>query len=104
MNDAGIIVITAFISPYAEDREMARAVIGPERFLETYLAADVATCERRDPKGLYAKARSGEIVEFTGVTAPYQPPTAPDVVLETGQRGVDECVTRLLAVIAGRFV
>ncbi len=59
MNDAGMIVITAFISPYAEDREMARSIIGAERFLEAFLAADVATCERRDPKGLYAKARAG---------------------------------------------
>jgi bifunctional enzyme CysN/CysC len=103
MNDAGIIVITAFISPYAEDRETARGVIGSQRFLETYLAADVATCERRDPKGLYAKARSGAISEFTGVSAPYQPPSAPDLVLETGQHGVDECVERLLAVVAARF-
>jgi adenylylsulfate kinase-like enzyme len=83
---------------------MVRRYRQGERFLETYLAADVATCERRDPKGLYAKARSGEIAEFTGVTAPYQPPATPDLVLETGQRGVDECVTRLLGAIAERFV
>jgi bifunctional enzyme CysN/CysC len=103
MNDAGVIVITAFISPYAEDRETARSIIGAGRFVETFLAADLATCERRDPKGLYAKARAGLVMEFTGVSAPYEPPTAPDLLLETGSTGVEECVARLFEVVAARF-
>ena len=104
MNDAGMIVITAFISPYAEDREMARSIIGRERFLETYLAASLDACERRDPKGLYAKARAGEVMEFTGVSAPYEPPVAPDLVVETGRDGIEECMGRLFEVVAARFV
>ena len=105
MNDAGMIVITAFfISPYAEDREMARSIIGAERFLETYLAASLDACERRDPKGLYAKARAGEVMEFTGVSAPYEPPVAPDLVIETGQDGIEECMGRLFGIVAARFV
>ncbi len=96
MNDAGITVITAFISPYREDRETARRIIGSQRFLEAYLNADLATCEARDPKGLYRLARRGEIAEFTGVSAPYEPPTDPDVVLDTAVSGVDDCVATLV--------
>ena len=102
MNDAGLIVITALISPYAEDRAMARQVIGAERFFETYLAADVNACEQRDPKGLYAKARRGEIPEFTGVNAPYESPGAPAIELATGTLTVGECVDRLFAAVRPR--
>ena len=103
MNDAGVIVITAFISPYSEDRAMARSIIGRERFVETYLAADVATCERRDPKGLYAKARAGEVVEFTGISAPYEAPIAPDLVVDTADQTMEDCVLQLYEVVAARF-
>ncbi len=102
-NDAGLIVITAFISPYAEDRDMARRVIGPDRFLETYLAADLETCERRDPKGLYAKARKGQIAEFTGLSAPYELPENPALTLETGSRNLDECIQQILDLLARRL-
>jgi adenylyl-sulfate kinase len=96
MNDAGLIVMTAFISPYRADREMARQIIGAERFVEVYLSADLATCEKRDPKGLYAKARRGEIAEFTGINAPYEVPTAAGIVLDTGSLTIPETVGRLL--------
>jgi len=102
MNDAGLIVITALISPYAEDRAMARQVIGAERFFETYLAADVDACEQRDPKGLYVKARRGEIPEFTGVNAPYEAPDGPAIELPTGTLGVRECLDRLVAAVLPR--
>ena len=96
MNDAGLIVITAFISPYREDREMARRIIGAERFIEVHVAADLATCERRDPRGLYRRARSGELPEFTGVSAPYEAPEEPDIALDTASESVDACEARLL--------
>ena len=102
MNDAGLVVITALISPYREDRAMAQRIIGPERFFETYLAADDVACERRDPKGLYAKARRGEISEFTGVNAPYEMPTGPAVTLDTAGESVDQCVDALFAAVIER--
>jgi adenylyl-sulfate kinase len=102
-NDAGLIVITAFIAPYAKDREAAREIIGPERFLETYLTADLATCERRDPKGLYAKARAGQIANFTGISAPYQPPVRPALALDTASLSVDVCIRDLLDFLRGRL-
>jgi len=77
MNDAGLIVITALISPMREDREMAREIIGPGKFIETYLSACIETCARRDPKGLYAKARAGEIASFTGYPRPMKPQPIP---------------------------
>ena len=83
MNEAGLIVISALISPMREDRAMAREIIGQGRFMETWLSASLDSCARRDPKGLYARARTGEIQSFTGVSAPYEPPTSADLVVET---------------------
>ncbi|MBL8526257.1 MAG: sulfate adenylyltransferase subunit CysN [Burkholderiales bacterium] len=103
LNEAGLIVITAFISPYAEDRELARQVIGSDRFLETYLSADLSTCEQRDPKGLYAKARNGRISDFTGVTAPYEPPQHPALALDTASQSADECVRTILDALSDRL-
>jgi bifunctional enzyme CysN/CysC len=103
LNEAGLIVVTAFISPYADDRELARRVIGPERFIETYLSADVETCEQRDPKGLYAKARNGRIADFTGVSAPYEVPERPALALDTGTQSVDACVGAILNTLADRL-
>jgi bifunctional enzyme CysN/CysC len=103
LNEAGLIVVTAFISPYADDRELARRVIGPERFIETYLSADVETCEQRDPKGLYAKARNGRIADFTGVSAPYEVPERPVLALDTGAQSVDACVGAILNTLADRL-
>ncbi len=101
--DAGLVVVTAFISPYADDRERARQVArGPVPaegvdFLEVYIDAPLSVCEARDPKGLYKKARDGQIAHFTGVTDPYEPPAHPDVVLHTDRDGIQACVDQVLA-------
>jgi adenylyl-sulfate kinase len=102
MNDAGLIVVTAFISPYREDRAMARQIIGSDRFVEVHLDASLEVCERRDPKGLYRKARRGEIPEFTGISAPYEAPERPEIVLGTGASSVEECIEALLAELLPR--
>ena len=101
-NDAGLFVITAFISPYREDRDAAREIIGSARFVEVYLSASVDVCERRDPKGLYAKARAGQIAEFTGVSAPYEPPLTPELTIDTGASGLDESVATLFDFLSDR--
>jgi adenylyl-sulfate kinase len=95
--DAGIICIAAFISPYRSDRELARAIAPPGRFIEVYLSAPLNVCEQRDPKGLYARARAGEIREFTGISSPYEPPLHPEIELPTDKLGVDECISIILA-------
>lgn len=92
---AGFIVVTAFISPYRADRDGVRARAG-DLFHEIHVAADIEVCERRDPKGLYKKARTGEIPEFTGVSAPYEAPYAAELVVETGTQDIDACVERLV--------
>ncbi|MHB9132390.1 MAG: sulfate adenylyltransferase subunit CysN [Armatimonadota bacterium] len=91
-NEAGLIVITSFISPYRADRDLARRIIGEERFIETFVDAPLEECERRDPKGLYKKARDGQIPEFTGISAPYESPEAPALSLDTLHFAVDELV------------
>jgi bifunctional enzyme CysN/CysC len=103
MNDAGLVVITALISPYVEDRTMARTIIGGDAFFETYLAADLAACERRDPRGLYAKARRGEIGDFTGIHAPYEIPSSPSFVLDTATDTVERCVDLLFDAVVKRI-
>ena len=94
--DAGVIVLTAFISPYREDRDSARALFGDGDFVEVFADADLETCESRDPKGLYKKARAGEIPEFTGISAPYEAPERPELVLNTSAQSVEESVSSLL--------
>ncbi len=105
--DAGFVVVTAFISPYRSDRTRARSaaerLLGPGAFQEIYIRADLATCEMRDPKGLYKRARAGEIADFTGITAPYEEPEAADLVVETSDRPVDACVTAVLRHVEGVF-
>jgi adenylylsulfate kinase len=81
--DAGIIVMTAFISPYIKDRDRARNIMEEGTFIEIYVEADLETCEERDPKGLYKKARVGEIKEFTGISAPYESPPKPELIINT---------------------
>jgi bifunctional enzyme CysN/CysC len=102
MADAGMIVITAFISPYRSDRDRARQAAG-EAFHEIYIKADLETCEERDPKGLYKKARSGEIADFTGISAPYEAPDRPDLEVDTSTQSVDECVAAILDHVTGHF-
>ena len=93
--DAGLIVLASFISPLASMRSLAREKTG-DSFIEVYVKADVETCEKRDPKGLYKKARAGEIPDFTGVTAPYEVPRSPDLVLDTERYSIEECVRILV--------
>jgi bifunctional enzyme CysN/CysC len=96
-NDAGIIVITAFISPYREDRREAKDIIGEDRFIEVFLDAPIEVCEKRDPKGLYEKARAGIIPEFTGVNAPYESPEAPAIRLEAGELTIELCAEKVVS-------
>ena len=102
MNEAGLIAITAFISPYRVDRAMARSVVGAEYFIEVHVATPLEVCEKRDPKCLYAKARRGEIPDFTGVSAPYEPPESPDLVIRTERASVESCVRRLFDAVMAR--
>jgi adenylylsulfate kinase len=94
--DAGIIVFTSFISPYRADRDGARAIMAEGDFVEAYVAASLETCEGRDVKGLYKKARAGEIPEFTGISAPYEEPEKPELVIDTNGQSVDESVEVLV--------
>ena len=100
--DAGIIVISAFISPYQADRERARAA-APGAFHEIFINSDLATCESRDPKGLYGKARRGEIADFTGISAPYEEPHDPDLVIDTAASDEQTCVDRLVEYVTRAF-
>ncbi|RHV65748.1 MULTISPECIES: adenylyl-sulfate kinase [Clostridia] len=95
MNDAGLIVLTSFISPFAQDRQNAREIIG-DAFMEVYVSTPIEECERRDIKGLYQMARKGELDYFTGVTSPYEAPEHPDAVIDTSQHSVEECVDLIL--------
>jgi adenylylsulfate kinase len=95
LNDAGVTVVCALISPLRSDRELARAVIGEHRFLEIFIAASLEACEQRDPKGLYKKARSGKLPMFTGISSAYEPPTTPTLLLDTDTLAVDDCVEQL---------
>lgn len=94
--DAGVIVISAFISPYREDRDQARALNDPGRFFEVYCKCSLETCEKRDPKGLYRRARKGEVKDFTGLTAPYEEPHNPEILVETDKNSLDDCVDQIL--------
>ena len=100
--DAGFVVIAAFISPYLSDRERIR-MIGPELFHEVFIDASLELCEQRDPKGLYKKARSGEIDNFTGISAPYEPPNEPSLVIDTGRFSVDEGLDLLTSYVSENF-
>jgi len=98
MNDAGLIVITAFISPMIADRNIAREIIGAQHFREVYVSTSLATCEARDPKGLYAKARAGEIVDFTGISASYETPLKPAVTIDTSSDSLEDHLKKLLLI------
>lgn len=98
MNDAGLIVLTAFISPYSRDRQNAREIIGSE-FVEIYVNTSLEECERRDTKGLYKKARAGEIPNFTGISSPYEAPQHPEITVDTEQMTVNEAVEFVLSKI-----
>ena len=94
--DSGQIVLTAFISPYREDRELVRNLVEEREFIEVYVHCSIEECERRDPKGLYKKARKKEIIHFTGISAPYEKPHNPEIILDTENNSIEECVDYLL--------
>lgn len=94
--DCGVIVLTSFISPYRADRDAVREIFEPGDFMEVHVDADVATCESRDPKGLYKKARAGEIPEFTGISAPYEAPLNAELVLDTATLSLEQSVNTLM--------
>lgn len=94
--DAGLVTICSFISPFIADREIAKNIIGAEKFIEVFVNCDVKECERRDVKGLYAKARSGEIKKFTGIDSAYERPLKPAIEVNTEESSVDECVSKIL--------
>lgn len=94
--DAGLIVLTAFISPFRRDRELARSLLPPGGFYEIYVRCPLEVCEQRDPKGLYKKARQGLINDFTGIDSPYEPPDSPDLLLDTETCTIDQCVDQVL--------
>ncbi|MCS3904515.1 adenylylsulfate kinase [Methylohalomonas lacus] len=96
MMQAGVITLTAFISPFRSDRQIARSLVEPGDFIEIYCRAPLETCEARDPKGLYKKARAGQIPEFTGIDSPYEEPQTPEIIVDTDEQSVDECVETIL--------
>ena len=93
--DAALITLTAFISPYREDRQHARDIIGPS-FVEVYIKCDLRVAESRDPKGLYAKARAGEIPDFTGISAPYEEPETPELTIDTSQNSIKDSAKQII--------
>ena len=102
--DSGTIVITAFISPFRADRERVRTLFEEGEFIEVYVKCPLEECERRDPKGLYKKARAGEIKNFTGIDSPYEPPEQPEIVLDTGRHSVGECVEQIIRFLQERNI
>ncbi|MGM0904670.1 MAG: adenylyl-sulfate kinase [Bacillota bacterium] len=93
--DAGFVVVAALISPLNEDRDQARALFDNNEFIEVYVKCPLQVCETRDPKGLYKKARKGEIQNFTGIDHPYEEPKNPEIIIDTNQLSIDECVKRI---------
>ncbi|MCK6457267.1 MAG: adenylyl-sulfate kinase [Phycisphaerae bacterium] len=102
--DCGVVTLTSFVSPYRADRDLVRELhrAGDLPFIEVFIDTPVGECEKRDPKGLYAKARAGEIKGFTGVDDPYEPPLSPEVTLKTAERSLEECVAQLANELAQR--
>lgn len=96
MVDSGAITVTAFISPYKQDRDNVRKLFEEQEFIEVYTQCSIETCEQRDPKGLYKKARTGEIPEFTGISAPYEPPENPEIIIDTEDNSVEASVNQIL--------
>lgn len=95
--DAGQIVFTAFISPFQADRQSVRDLLGADEFVEVFIDCPLETCEERDPKGLYQKARAGVIPEFTGISSPYEAPVNPEITLNTDTHSVEECIEVIIS-------
>ncbi|AEN87228.1 adenylyl-sulfate kinase [Priestia megaterium] len=100
--DSGQVVLTAFISPFQEDRAQVREILEGNEFLEVYVECPLEECEKRDPKGLYKKARSGEIRDFTGIDSPYESPANPELTINTSTQSVEECVQTVIEYLANR--
>ncbi len=97
--DAGVVLLSAFISPFQADRELVKGIVGPENYIEVFVNAPLEVCEQRDVKGLYKKARAGEVQNFTGISSPYERPLHPDVVIETDKVSVEESIELLMKAI-----
>jgi len=102
--DAGVIAMTAFISPYIADRQSARKLLPAGRFIEVYCKCSLEACEQRDPKGLYKKARAGQLKEFTGIDAPYEAPSNPELTIETGSQTVEESAAAVVAYLRDKGI
>ncbi|MEC8423684.1 MAG: adenylyl-sulfate kinase [Myxococcota bacterium] len=102
--DACVVALASFISPYAADRARVRSMVPVGRFIEVFVDAPLSTCEERDPKGLYAKARAGSIPNFTGISAPYEAPEAPELRLATAGRSVDDCAREVVTLLMNRGI
>jgi adenylylsulfate kinase len=102
--DAGVVVLTAFVSPFKADRDRARQLVSEGDFIEIHCAADLAVCEQRDTKGLYAKARAGQIREFTGISSPYEAPEHPELMVETGSKNLEESVMQVLTYLESQGI
>lgn len=102
--EAGVITLTAFISPFEADRARVRKSVGAENFIEIYCNCPLDVCEQRDVKGLYKRARAGEIRDFTGISSPYEAPAAPELTLNTGEFHLEESVSQVMALLAARQV
>ncbi len=102
--EAGVLALTAFISPYRVDRDRVRSLVPPGDFIEVYCKCSVEVCEDRDPKGLYKRARAGEIPEFTGISSPYEEPGKPELLIHTNEGSVEECVGQVLDVLLKKGV
>lgn len=102
--EAGVIALTAFISPFRADRERVRALVPHGEFLEIYVECPLEECERRDVKGLYRRARTGEIKDFTGISSPYEEPLSPELVLNTADHPIDACVDQILDMLRQRAI
>lgn len=102
--EAGTIALSAFISPMRADRERVRQIVGPENFIEIFVSCPLEVCEERDVKGMYRRARAGEISEFTGISSPYEPPESPALVVDTSRTSLERCVEQVLTLISPRLV
>ena len=103
MLDAGVITLAAFVSPYKKDREVVKQIVGPDKFIEIYVNTSLEACESRDVKGLYKKARAGEIKNMTGISAPYQAPTHPDLEIITDRQTIQESVAIIMQFLNTKF-
>lgn len=102
-NEAGVVVLTAFISPFREDRDKVRSLVPEGEFIEVFVDCPVNICEERDVKGLYKKARAGEIKDFTGISSPFEAPLQPEITVNTAEKNIDQCIGQLLEFVLPRI-